>query len=241
MEFFLAETLDTLVPLKLTINQEGVGGVTGLSPTVAVRNAATTNSYLDFADGTFKTGGWTLRDAPLTDIGDGHYQRNLNAAGVTGMAPGLVVATEYAVDNGSDIVGTDSDLIRFVASIDDIPTDVGGGGGGATGGVIVVEGELFNFLDFAVTVNTPSTGTQADRLITFDAETLGFGKVYIDSNLTIIFIKFGDATVDATGDPVDSIRLSGGTPWTVATGGFTHMSVFAAADVDITVRGLRSV
>jgi len=235
-EFFLAETTDTLVPLELTIDQEGVGGVTGQSPTVALRDASTTDSYLDFDDDTFKTAAWGTKYASMAEVERGHYVRIFDAAAAT-VAAGTVLSAEYRVDSGS-IVGDDHDLIRFVASIDDIPGDVGGGGG--SGGTILVNGILLQFLDFADTVSLPSSGSQVQRLVALDAETEAFGKVYISTTLSNVYVKFGDATVDATTDPIDSIHLVGGAPWTVATLGFSHMSIAATVDADVDVRGLRS-
>ncbi len=63
-------------PFPLTLNVQGfTGGQTGLTPTVAIRAALTTNLYLDFNDLTFKTSGFTTRDADLTEIADGRYVR----------------------------------------------------------------------------------------------------------------------------------------------------------------------
>lgn len=236
-EFFIAEATDTAVPLSLTIDQEGVGGVTGQSPTVALRNATTVDSYLDFGDNTFKTVGWTTKYASMTEIERGHYFRSFDATAAS-IAAGTVLSAEYRVDDGGSILGDDHDLIRFVTSIDDIPGDVGSGGG--SGGTIVVNGILFQFLDFAATVTLPSSGSAAARRIALDAETEAFGKIYISTTLSNVFVKFGDSTVDATTDPVDSIHLVGGAPWTVASLGCSHVSIAATADADVTVRGLRS-
>ncbi|MEE8551514.1 MAG: hypothetical protein V3T08_09715 [Gemmatimonadota bacterium] len=59
-------------PLTLAVNGFG-GGVTGLSPVVAIRDALTVDSFLDFADLTFKTAGHTTRQAALVEVGDGRY------------------------------------------------------------------------------------------------------------------------------------------------------------------------
>lgn len=59
-------------PLVLAVNGFG-GGVTGLSPVVAIRSAMTSNLYLDFADLNFKASGWTTRQAAMTEVGDGRY------------------------------------------------------------------------------------------------------------------------------------------------------------------------
>lgn len=61
-------------PFPLTLVVNGVsGGVTGLSPVVAIRDALTVDSYLDFADLMFKTSGWTTRQAALAEVGEGRY------------------------------------------------------------------------------------------------------------------------------------------------------------------------
>jgi hypothetical protein len=172
----------------------------------------------------------------MVEVERGHYQRVFDASAVGSLSAGSVLAAEYHVDDGGGVIGDDADLLRFVTSIDDIPGDVGGGGG--TGGTIVVEGEVYNFNTFVEEVPLPSSGNQGDRLVCFDTSTLGFGKVYIETNLSIIYVKFGDNSVSATTDPVDSIRLVGGAPWAIATGGCSCMSVAAAADVSIRIRGL---
>ena len=235
MEFFIAESSDTSIPLNLTLEQEGVGGITGKAPTVALRDGSTTNSYFDWSDNTFKTAGWTTKDAPMTEIGNGHYTRILNAALAATVVPGLVLIAEFHVDDGASVVGDDHDTVRIVASIDDIPGDIGGGGG--TGGTVIVNGEVYNFHEWAEEITLPNSGTAAERRIEFDTTTLGFGKIYITSNLSVIYVRFGDSDVVAD-TSLDSIRLVGGAPWAIATGGHTHMSVYASADISIRVRGL---
>lgn len=235
MEFFIAESSDTSIPLNLTLEREGVGGITGKSPTVALRDGSTASSYFDWADGLFKTSGWTTKNAVMVEVGNGHYTRILNAAVAGTIVPGLVLVAEFHVNDGGAVIGDDHDTIRIVASIDDIPGDISGGGG--TGGVIVVDGEVFNFNEWAVEITPPHSGTPAQRRIEFDTETKGFGKVYIESNLSVIYVKFGDSTVDADSS-ITSIRLVGGAPWAIATRGHTHMSVYASADISIRVRGL---
>lgn len=107
------EKTATAAPLDLTITKNGVG-LTGLVPTVRLRDASTTTSYLDFADGTFKSSGWTLRDAPLGEIGRGHYQRTIDVATTSGVLPGMALAAEYHVDDGAGLVGDDGETI-FIA------------------------------------------------------------------------------------------------------------------------------
>jgi hypothetical protein len=103
------EQSETALPLELTIVRQNTGGITGLSPTVAVRNAATVNSYLDFADNTFKTVGWTTKYALMTEVERGHYLRLLNVA-VLGLLVGAKLSFEYHFDDGGGFSGDDADL-----------------------------------------------------------------------------------------------------------------------------------
>lgn len=99
---------ETSLPLTLTVEKVGIGGITGLAPTVAVRNASTTNSYLDFGDNTFKTMGWIQKYATMVELERGHYVQFLNVATLPLPAGGKFTA-EYHVDNGTDIKGDDSE------------------------------------------------------------------------------------------------------------------------------------
>lgn len=103
------EVTETALPLELTVDKLGVGGVTGLSPTVAVRNASTVNSYLDFSDLAFKTSGWTTKYASMSEVERGHYQRLLNVSALS-LAVGFRLVAEYHADNGSGVIGDDLDL-----------------------------------------------------------------------------------------------------------------------------------
>jgi hypothetical protein len=105
-------------PLTLTVNQDG--GVTGLSPTAAVRRGT---DYLDWADNTFKAAGWTTRKQVMTELGDGHYTLSLNL-GTINAAPGDQLAIEYntesaavpGVTNETLTVARDTDLLRKLAT-----------------------------------------------------------------------------------------------------------------------------
>jgi hypothetical protein len=103
------EQLETALPLELTVDKLGIGGVTGLLPTVAVRNASTINSYLDFSDNVFKTTGWTTKYAAMSEVERGHYQRLLNVSALA-LVVGFRLVAEYHVDNSSGVVGDDLDL-----------------------------------------------------------------------------------------------------------------------------------
>jgi len=113
-----AELTSTAYPLSLAILKEGAAGligVTGQIPTVAIRDATSTNRYLDFADNAFKTLGWTTKFQSLTEVGGGYYKGNVNIATITPAIPqnSLFVA-EYLVDNGSDVVGISHDMLLMV-------------------------------------------------------------------------------------------------------------------------------
>lgn len=117
----LAEKADTDLPLDLTIEKEGVGGVTGKSPTVALRKGSTTNSYLDWADNTFKIAGWTTKYASMTEIERGHYQRALNLSVLgSSVKAGDVLLAEYHVNDGAGVIGDAQDVIMVVAQTTDM-------------------------------------------------------------------------------------------------------------------------
>lgn len=104
------ERTETALPLTLAITQPGSGGLTGQSPTVRIRNGETDDSYLDFADNTFKTAGWTTQDAALDEIGDGFYllTGGLNVAAFEASIPTVNhLYAEYEVPG----IGVDIDVI----------------------------------------------------------------------------------------------------------------------------------
>jgi hypothetical protein len=113
-----ADYTDSSFPLDLSINQVNVGGVPGLTPTVAIRLSPTTDSYLDWSDNTFKTFGWVVRDQPMTDISvtggtPGVYQQILNVAalGFTTLSPlPQKLIAEYT-STGTGTGGLDTDTI----------------------------------------------------------------------------------------------------------------------------------
>ena len=119
--FLNVEQSATAVPLVFVIDGPS-GGIGGLTPTVAVRDGSTTDSYLDWSDNTFKTSGWTLKNAPMTEITAGIYQRSLDILALLKDA-GFTMVAEYAVSDpaasgvDTDVltitrVGTDSSLAR---------------------------------------------------------------------------------------------------------------------------------
>lgn len=106
------------LPLVLVVNLPGVSGVVGQTSTVAVRDASTTNSYLDWNTGLFATSGWGVKDAPMTSIGNGIYQRNLPLASSTGIVAGMCVVIEYTT-NGT-VSGIDQEVYQVTRSSADI-------------------------------------------------------------------------------------------------------------------------
>jgi hypothetical protein len=115
MVMLIAEPTSQL-PLNLTVDREGSGGVTGLVPTVAVRQTDVADSYLDWNDNTFKTSGWVTKYATLTEAERGTYQRILGLDSVAGISAGSSLVAEYHVDNGSDVVGDAHDVILVVST-----------------------------------------------------------------------------------------------------------------------------
>lgn len=127
----IAQVSSTAVPLDLVLDQEGVGGVTGKAPTVAVRDAATLTRYLDWADATFKTSGWTTKYGAMTEVERGIYRRLLDASAL-GLTPGFRASAEYHVDDGGSVIGEDADDLLFVRSFDDLPADLAAAHGAGT-------------------------------------------------------------------------------------------------------------
>jgi hypothetical protein len=101
---------DMTIPLELTIEQEGVGGVIGQVPSVRVRDGSTLNSFLDWDDNTFKTALWTEKDRILDEVEDGHYTTLLNLATI-GAIVGNIFVAQYVVNDGGDIIGDAHDVI----------------------------------------------------------------------------------------------------------------------------------
>ncbi len=106
------DTTETSLPLELVVDQLGVGGVTGLSPTVAIRLVgAPTLTYLDWDDYTFKTSGWSTQFQIMTEIGNGTYQQLLNVSAVVDVLVGMWFVAEYSASSGSNS-GVDNDTIH---------------------------------------------------------------------------------------------------------------------------------
>jgi hypothetical protein len=103
---------DSNLPLTLTINRAGDGGLTGLAPTVRLRLGHTADTYLDWADNTFKTVGWTTLNAAMSEVGDGHYLQTLDMSAVT-VATGRTLVAEYSVDDGGEVKAVAADTLHL--------------------------------------------------------------------------------------------------------------------------------
>jgi hypothetical protein len=123
----IVEKNDTAVPLELSIDQEGVGGVIGQSPTVAIRRGDSTTLYFDWSDGTFKAAAWGTQYATMTEVQRGHYVRLLDPSTSAGILVGQILLVEFRVDDGGSIKGDVHDVLSIVNEIYNIT-----GGGGAT-------------------------------------------------------------------------------------------------------------
>ena len=102
-------------PLSLLVTEDGAG-VEALAPTVALRDTAT-GAYFDFADGTFKTAGWATRDAPMSDLGRGRYERPLAIAATLALAPGMLLVAEFRADHDGR-AGDDAEVVAITATDD---------------------------------------------------------------------------------------------------------------------------
>jgi len=105
------------LPLVLSVNQPGLGGVAGQVATVAIRDAGSTNSYLDWSTGLFATSGWALKDGPMSDIGNGIYQRNLLLASAAGITAGMFFVVEYSTTGL--VIGIDRAVYQVVHDLAD--------------------------------------------------------------------------------------------------------------------------
>lgn len=112
----------TLAPLILTLEQEDVGGLTGQTPTIAIRDATTIDSYLDFTGFTWKSSGWTTKYQTLTEVEEGDYTYFLNLAAIAAVDIGDILSIEYYYDD-SGVTRRDQETLVVVESISDIPTD----------------------------------------------------------------------------------------------------------------------
>jgi hypothetical protein len=119
MSYLVAEE-NSAFPLTLVVSRAGIGGVTGLAPTVALRQGAAPDNYLDWNDGLFKSGGWTTKYGVLSEVERGHYQRMLDLDAIN-VTAGTALVAQFSVDNGGDVRGEAEDVVLVVpASSSDV-------------------------------------------------------------------------------------------------------------------------
>jgi hypothetical protein len=122
-DLILAELTDTAISLDLTVEQEGQGGVSGLTPTVAIRRSDDSSLYLDFDDFSFKSAGWVEKYADMVHTERGQYTYTLDITAVPDMLPGDYFSVEYHVDE-SGVVGDARDRLMVVTNLSDVPGSV---------------------------------------------------------------------------------------------------------------------
>jgi hypothetical protein len=115
----------TQVRLFLLIDREGFGGVPGLAPTVALRWPGVAGRYLDWADNTFKTVGWSLRRGAMTEVSaslsPGEYEKVLDlAATVPVLADGDELVVEFDATNGVDINRRAADVLSVRETVEQL-------------------------------------------------------------------------------------------------------------------------
>lgn len=113
---------ETEVPLSLALTRTS-GPVTGATVLVAIRDGNTQDSYLDFDDDTFKTVGWTTRQAAVADIGSGFYARSggLDVGAITNLpAATEILVAEYEVTAPSNSTGVALENILLEEFVDDL-------------------------------------------------------------------------------------------------------------------------
>jgi hypothetical protein len=112
----------TFAPLTLTLEREDIGGITGAIPTIAIRNAITIDSYLDFTGFTFKSTGWTTKYEPMMEVEEGDYTYFLNLDAITAINVGDMLSVEFHYDDGS-VVHREQETVAVVESLFNIATD----------------------------------------------------------------------------------------------------------------------
>jgi len=128
MSELLLPTGSTGVPLELHVARPGSGGIGSLTPVVQIRDGTTGDSYLDFADNTFKTSGWTTKQSSLTAVpGEaGRYRFTWNSSLAAAIIDGFRAIAEYIVTGTNAFIAHDVLIFRTEAA----------GGGGPTAGQI---------------------------------------------------------------------------------------------------------
>ena len=109
----LARRNETDVPLTVAVTKNS-GGIPGLTVVAQVRDGDTVDSFLDFADNTFKTAGWTTKQAPLADRGDGFYDLSggLDLSALTNLPAATdVLLAEYFISGSRSGIAIDQVIL----------------------------------------------------------------------------------------------------------------------------------
>ena len=121
----VAERTEVAAPLEIQVNDNS-GGVTGLTVLVAVRDAQTANSWLDFSDLTFKTSGWTTRQAAVAEVSAGNapgvyrLTSGLNVGGITNL-PSTTFNFILEYDVSGSVTGNVIEQMQLVETFKAIP------------------------------------------------------------------------------------------------------------------------
>lgn len=118
----LVELTNTVVSIEAQLNN----GRTGATALVAIREADTTNSWLDFNDNTFKTVGWTTRQQTMAEVSAGNtpglYRTTID---ITALLPARVagdrLVAEFDVSaSGPNLQVNGIEKIALVTELDNI-------------------------------------------------------------------------------------------------------------------------
>jgi hypothetical protein len=109
MSYLIADAQD-VVPLSLVVEREGVGGIAGLSPTVALRLGEDPTQYLDWSLMAFKASGWVTKYKTMTGVERGHYYTLLSLP-TLGAVAGASYVAQFNVNNGADVQGEAEDVL----------------------------------------------------------------------------------------------------------------------------------
>lgn len=121
------ERTETAGELLVTV-ADSTGPVTGATVVVAVRDAETVDSWLDFSDGVFKTAGWVTRQQAMVEVGalaPGVYRLTLDLTAITLPVASDRLSAEYEVTAPTGFP-VDVDRIELVQNIKALPvqTDI---------------------------------------------------------------------------------------------------------------------
>lgn len=115
MQQYIKKIGDENVVLQLWVFDANGDGVPSLSPLVSIRRTSD-DMYLDFADNTFKSSGWTTRLATMTEVNaslaEGCYKYAWNSS------LSVLIDGEYSAEYDSTLsgYGKDADFVSFMLS-----------------------------------------------------------------------------------------------------------------------------